>query len=195
MISYVGIDVETTGLDARDDDLIELGIILLNEALYPVKSFSSVINPGDVDASIEKMPEFVYDMHMENGLIPEMENAPSVSNVEKMACNFLIDNDAVNLPMVGSSITLDRNFLQEHMPRLYSLIHYQSIDATSLRLAANTTGADTNDVYQWSDEYAEGIFSQFDENFIGKEHRVIYDIIKSVSLIKSSIAYISSPPF
>lgn len=195
MIEYVGIDVETTGLNEREDDLIELGIVLLNENLMPVKSFSSVINPGDVDACVNKMNDFVYDMHMGTGLISELEDAPTLGEVEKMACDFLIDNEAINLPMVGSSITLDRNFLREHMPRFFDLIHHRSIDATSLRLAANVTGASTDDLYTWANEHAEWVFSQFDDDFVGEEHRVIYDVLKSASLIKSSIAHISNPPF
>lgn len=195
MVSYIGVDVETTGLEESEHDIIELGIVLLNESLQPIKSFSSVIKPEDVDKTIEKMSEYVYDMHMDTGLINELEEAPSLSSVEKMACDFLVDNDAVGLPLVGSSITLDRNFIREHLPTLYGLIHYQSIDATSLRIAANTTGCSNSDIYGWSDSYFEMMFENSDEDFIGKEHRVIYDILKSISLIKASIALISAPPF
>lgn len=140
------IDVETTGLDPDREHLLEISLIITDNALNPVADPVSVL----IDPSVEDThpdykvgsdiartaDDFIRDMHTSNGLFADLDAGLGVAPDE---ADGLIA-DAINLAageggkplLAGNSITLDRNFLQVHAPKTYGALHYRSIDVTSI---------------------------------------------------------------
>ncbi|KAB1638579.1 3'-5' exonuclease family protein [Pseudoclavibacter terrae] len=52
----------------------------------------------------------------------------------RIAAYFESHADGVPLLLIGNSITLDRNFLREHLPLTFAKLHHRSVDLTSVEL-------------------------------------------------------------
>ncbi len=95
--TFVIVDVETTGLDARQDAIIEIAAIVLCENDI-VDQFSSLINP------FRQVPPFVTRL---TGITQEMvEDAPSMHTVRSRLRPLLADH-----VVVGHNVDFDMGFL------------------------------------------------------------------------------------
>lgn len=104
---FVCLDVETTGLKAKDDEIIEIAIVLFDREKI-IKEWSSFVRPSI------KIPEFVKKL---TGIKDEdLKNAPLISELEEEIKNFIDDK-----PIVGHFINFDINFLSEKNIRLQNL--------------------------------------------------------------------------
>lgn len=140
------IDVETTGLDPHKELLLEISLIVTDNALNPVADPVSVLIENDIDGShLGELPgaavarrsdDFIRNMHTTNGLLGDLDNGSGIPLAEADA----LIADAIRAaageesrPLLGgNSITLDRNFLEVHAPQTYRALHYRSIDVTSV---------------------------------------------------------------
>lgn len=131
----VWIDIETTGLRASECVMLELALVITDDDLNVLNTFQRVI--GASQADIDRAPSVVYDMHMKSGLLGEClhPGAPSFLDVEIEALEWLraCEVPEGELPLAGSSLILDRSFLDEWMPKLHSYFHYRSIDVSSVK--------------------------------------------------------------
>lgn len=182
--ALLGFDCETTDLDphaAPPAGLLEVGLVAFTADLQPICEWSSlVVSPAAMgQMAVEQVPKVVNDMHTENGLFDELaellETAPvglfTPAAVEQRAMSWMAENDIPRgLPMLGSSVTLDRAFLAKEMPALLDAFHYRSVDASSVRLAAEVVAGVTVDV-------PEG----------PPAHRVIADIHASAALVRATL--------
>lgn len=172
------IDLETTGLDARSDVPLEIGIILTDRYLEVVDYYSSVIMENDFD--LDSMPDIVKVMHQRSGLLEDIARGDfflSRERADKNIVHWLTEDHGIEkgtLPMAGSSIgSLDRPFTQQHFPRLNAFLHYRNIDISSVKELARI----------WSPELVD----LWDEVSGGKEaatHRVIDDARNSIEEYK-----------
>ena len=177
---YLGFDAETTGINPADSILLEIRMIAYDDQLRPLESWSSLVNAdsyADYRAN-GSVVDVVDEMHTKNGLWDDLAHATedtSSAAVEALALAWIKEHNYHRLPMLGSSITLDRSFLSAEMPQLLDAFHYQSVDATSLcLLAENTVG------FMPADYLEEGSRS-------GKSHRVLADIERSAALIRENL--------
>jgi oligoribonuclease len=109
--------------------------------------------------------ETVVDMHTKNGLWDEVGITPfTVRAAEDILVAWILNASAEQLPLVGNTISFDRNFLRFHMPHLESLFHYRSLDISSIKIAANL----------WAP------LSEADKPQQDKKHRVISDMYDSL---------------
>lgn len=166
------------GLIAYDAEFNELGHIvrLTNDAMTH-KHVEELAHKGAID-------DYVEAMHTDNGLwheffvLPFMAHTlpPTIAAIEDELIAWLehftdVDSDNTIQPIVvGSSITLDRVFLQTFMPRLHGKLHYRSIDATSLKEALVAPGIIAPDTLA---------------DIPDSDHRVLGDIRRSVATIQA----------
>ena len=98
MTSIIAIDIETTGLDAERDAIIEIGVVRFNGHRVE-DEFSTLINPG------RHIPEFITNL---TGIEDVMvRQAPRLSEIVKELESFVGD-----LPVVGHNVRFDAGFLQ-----------------------------------------------------------------------------------
>ena len=95
--SYISIDLETTGLNPKEDRIIEIGAIKVIEGKV-VDTFTTFVNPG------RKLEERIVEL---TGIRDEdLADAPTIEEVFPKLEEFLED-----LPLLGHSILFDFSFL------------------------------------------------------------------------------------
>jgi len=100
MPSIVALDIETTGLDARSDSIIEIGAVRFSGARIE-SEWTTLVNPG------KPIPSFISQL---TGITNEMvRNAPPVKAVIQELADFVGDS-----PVLGHNIRFDLSFLQQH---------------------------------------------------------------------------------
>lgn len=163
----VGIDVETTDLDLDTLDLLEVGLIAYDGNFVQLDAVSITIHH---DLNDLRMNGAVAMMHSANSLLEDVQTSDTdVQQAEAFLCKwldkYLDPNGLDHKPYVlGSSVTFDRNVLAKHMPKLYSKLHYRSIDATTIKLLAKLMGVPVN--------------------VNAADHRVFGDIERSLEIIQ-----------
>ncbi len=96
-LTFVSLDLETTGLNAESDRIIEVGAVIL-EAGRVVDSFQGLVNPGHA------LPDFVSVL---TGITDaDLVGAPPFTEIADELTAFIGD-----LPMVGQNYQFDLGFL------------------------------------------------------------------------------------
>lgn len=104
--TYVVIDIETTGLDPRYDEIIEVAAIRV-EAGEIVETFKQLIKPN------QPIPTFITDL---TGITNELlESAPCVSDVIPNFLSF-VENEIV----VGHNVNFDINFIYDNSDKPFT---------------------------------------------------------------------------
>ncbi len=100
---FVAIDVETTGLDFKNDRIIEIGAIKFKEG-KAAEEFSTFINPQ------MSIPSVITEL---TGISDnDLTGAPLFADISEKLVSF-IDN----LPLCGHQIEFDASFLKEELKR------------------------------------------------------------------------------
>lgn len=175
------IDVETTGLDATADDLLEIACVATdNELLTLARGPSLVIkhSPDFVAWKRLSSDPVVVDMHTKNRLWEEVlgDDAVPLRTVELLCIEFFyasareLDVTAPRgrIPLAGSTVSFDRAFLKRHMPLFESCFHYRNIDVSTIKELARRWRPQVSDQY---DAIAKDI---------PKQHRAMPDVMASI---------------
>ncbi|ANE09035.1 exonuclease domain-containing protein [Corynebacterium glutamicum] len=204
--AYIGLDIETTGLDPHNDSILEVGVGFFDTNLNLIHVTSQVIGYDQkyFTKMVHSMPEVVKEMHTKNGLIDDIltSDNPRRREVEDSLCDLIDEYTDEQLPMLGSSITFDRSFLDEYMPKLHQRFHYRSLDATSAKFAALSQFHEENqpEIETAISDLSESLtHAMIEEHGLSKDvaipHRAAYDLIASAALVKSSMAMVKSLGF
>lgn len=150
------IDLETTGLDPHTDQILEIGVVIIDEALAEVDAFSVLVDTPttrlwawetDRDRHMGADLGVAKEMHLANGLVDELLAAPqgersevisavsdAVEGAGALIAAVLDRHDITDpVPMVGSSVrALDGPFLEVHAPALAARFTHRTIDASAL---------------------------------------------------------------
>jgi oligoribonuclease len=127
------IDLEMTGLDAQSDVIIQAALIVTDRDLQPLDEYCcDIFQP---DEALARMAPFVRDMHEKNGLIERVRASRiDLREAQRQLLSrvaALCEHPAV---LCGSSIWVDRTFIDRAMPALGGYLHYRMIDVTSVKL-------------------------------------------------------------
>lgn len=96
--SYVAIDLETTGLNPKEDRILEIGAVKIRGGNVE-KEFSTLINPK------REITDRIVDL---TGITEKMvENAPAIQEIIEEVIAFCED-----LPLLGHNILFDYSFLK-----------------------------------------------------------------------------------
>jgi DNA polymerase-3 subunit epsilon/ATP-dependent DNA helicase DinG len=99
MTSIVALDIETTGLDPKTDEIIEIGAIRFNSRRIE-DEFSTLINPG------RTIPGFITKL---TGITNAMvRSSPTIDDVLPELEDFIAD-----LPILGHNVQFDISFFKE----------------------------------------------------------------------------------
>lgn len=161
----VWIDCEMTGLDIEQDGLCELALIITDFDLAPVhEGMTVVIHPGE--AVLDRMGDFVRNMHETSGLMAEITNGVTPEEAEHQALEYVNRFvPAGRRPLVGgNTIGMDRRFISKYLPLLDERMHYRSIDVSTIKELAR----------RWYPE----TFHRAPEKHGG--HRALADIAESI---------------
>ena len=159
---YTVIDLETTGLDPRWCDIIELAAIKIRDD-EPIDTFSSLINVGyDIDEFITELTGITNDM---------LKDAPRISSILPNFLEF-IGNDIV----VGHNVNFDINFIYDNAEKL-SDYYFDNDYVDTMRLARRLLP-----------ELNHHRLFDLKEHFsidVEESHRALADCISTLSIFKS----------
>ena len=118
--SFVVFDIETTGLDSFENEIIEIGALKVKDGKV-VDSFDHLIKPN------HPISDFITDL---TGITNEMvENAESIEEVLEQFINFIGDNI-----LMGHNVNFDINFVYDHAEKYNNhILNNDFVD--TLRLA------------------------------------------------------------
>ena len=132
--NLIWIDLEMTGLDTENDQIIEIATIVTDKDL-------NILGEGPVyaihqpDGVLDKMDEWNQKQHRKSGLYDRVRASEwTVSDAEAGTLDFLQRYcDKGKSPMCGNSICQDRRFLHRQMPQLEQFFHYRNLDVSTFK--------------------------------------------------------------
>ncbi|POH58999.1 oligoribonuclease [Arthrobacter glacialis] len=130
----VWIDCEMTGLDAVNDALIEVAVLVTDSELNILgDGVDVVIKPSD--EALAQMGDFVRDMHTSSKLIEELAGGTTMEDAQAQVLAYIQKYvpQPNKAPLAGNSIGTDKVFLSRDMPELVEHLHYRVIDVSTIK--------------------------------------------------------------
>jgi oligoribonuclease len=147
--ALVWIDVETSGLDASTETLLEVACLVtdLDLNILDGGGYQSTIlwAPQEIARLRANADPFVQDMHEGTGLWAKCSNPERSLPVEVVEANLLAYITALvperrTARCAGNSVRLDLNFLDRWLPAVTAHLHYRMLDVSTLTGAAQWWG-------------------------------------------------------
>jgi oligoribonuclease len=163
--NLIWIDLEMTGLDTQQDEIIEIATIVTDVNLN-ILAEGPVIAIHQPQAILDGMDEWNQRQHGGSGLLDRVRQSQfSEAEAQAETIQFLQQYvPAGASPMCGNSICQDRRFLARTMPELEAYFHYRNLDVSTLKELMS----------RWSPSLSEGFSKQ------GK-HLALDDIKDSIA--------------
>lgn len=190
MTNLAWVDLETTGLNPRQDEILEIGIVVTDNDLQERSAVQFLMNPWgpQLEAGIQACDPFIIDMHNASGLFDDLRDDKKHKFncwdglIESLIADFLSDHDAVGSPMCGSTVHFDRNFLNQHLRKVEALFHYRNIDVSTVKQLYNIE-LERDMVQNPRLSIEEGDFPLW-KGSDPKPHRALDDIRESIAELK-----------
>lgn len=143
-MALLWLDLETTGLSATDDAIVEVAWTLTDSELRPITNSDEVktmlVDLGtDEWSRLANARQIVLDMHTDSGLIDELQD-PMLEHysLEEIASDIMNEID-VCVPseepiyLAGASVHFDLGFIRAWMPELASRLSHRVYDTSTLK--------------------------------------------------------------
>ena len=132
------LDVETRGLTAGEDALLEVGWRITDLDLNTIGQKRWLLWDTGIATRLNHMSAFVRDMHTKNNLLMEARAfGQPVDYVWRDMVDWLQgDMDITSegkLPISGSSVSMDVAFLNHFLPDIAAQFHYRIIDNSTVK--------------------------------------------------------------
>ena len=128
-------DCEMTGLDLRQDALIEIAVLVTDSELRVLDEGVDIVITAP-DELLAGMQPVVREMHAHSGLTEAVRaSTTTVAEAEQQVLDYLRKHvpEARTVPLCGNSIATDRAFLARDMPELDAFLHYRMVDVSSIK--------------------------------------------------------------
>ncbi len=164
----VWLDMEMTGLDPQKERIIEVAVVITEPDLTVVAEGPVlVIHQGD--ALLDAMDSWNRSTHGKSGLIDKVKASTlTEAQAEIELIDFLSKYvPAGKSPLCGNTVSQDRRFMFNYMPKLEQFFHYRTIDVSTLKELAR----------RWKPELLKGFEKR-------SKHEALADIYESIDELK-----------
>jgi len=163
--NLIWIDLEMTGLEPQQDQIIEIATVV-TDANLKILAQGPVIAIHQPDEILQAMDNWNTRHHAASGLTRRVQQSSSnVADAERETLEFLRAYVAPGKsPMCGNSICQDRRFMARLMPELEAFFHYRNLDVSTLKELARL----------WKPELTGGFVKQ-------GAHLALDDILESIA--------------
>ena len=174
--NLIWIDLEMTGLDTVNDQIIEIATVVTDKNLN-ILAEGPIMAIHQSDEIMAGMDNWNQKQHGGSGLIERVRNSTTTEAMaEAETIAFLSQYiDAGKSPMCGNSICQDRRFMARCMPELEAFFHYRNLDVSTLKELA----------VRWKPEVTKGFKKK-------GSHLAMDDIIDSIDELRYYRAEIMS---
>ncbi|WP_297484916.1 oligoribonuclease [Ferrovum sp.] len=164
----VWVDMEMTGLDPMRDRVIEVALVVTNNALEVVAE-GPVLVIHQPDEVLDAMDDWNKGTHQRSGLIDRIRASTlTAAEAEEQLVEFLKAHvPAGESPMCGNSVCQDRRFMANYLPRLEQYFHYRNLDVSTLK--------------ELSKRWKPAVYGAFKKS--GK-HEALADILESIDELR-----------
>ena len=153
-----------TGLDPNADRILEAGIIVTDKFLEPIFEWeTAVVQPSQV---LENMNDWCKHHHANSGLIDRIPKGISEDELDERLAEIILKYFKKKNPVVicGNSISQDRKFIDQYLPKFSERLHYRMLDVSSFKIV-----------------YREMLGREFKKQ---NTHRALEDIKESIAELK-----------
>jgi oligoribonuclease len=163
--NLIWIDLEMTGLDTVNDEIIEIASVVTDGNLN-ILAEGPVIAIRQPEELLDRMDDWNMQQHGGSGLLDRVRRSNHTeATAEAETLAFLEQYvPAGASPMCGNSICQDRRFMARTMPKLEAHFHYRNLDVSTLKELAN----------RWAPSIAEGFTKE-------SKHLALDDIRDSIA--------------
>jgi oligoribonuclease len=164
----VWIDLEMTGLDPKNDTIIEIATIVTASDLNLIAE-GPVLAVYQTDKALSVMDDWNIKHHGESGLIDRVKASNiSLEQAQQQTIDFLALHVPKGAsPLCGNSIGQDRRFLVKYMPALEDYFHYRNVDVSTVKELAR----------RWAPEVFSGVKKK-------NTHQALDDIRESIEELR-----------
>jgi oligoribonuclease len=128
-------DLEMTGLDPSRHVIVEIATLVTDDDLAVVAEGPDLVVTAPPEA-LAAMDDVVRDMHTRSGLVAAIEaSTTTLEEAGRATLAFLREHLPApgRVPLCGNSIGTDRRFLAAYLPEVETLLHYRSIDVSTVK--------------------------------------------------------------
>jgi len=160
----IWIDLEMTGLDPQNDQIIEIATIITDSRLNIV-AYGPSLAIHQPEEIMKKMDDWNTKQHTQSGLVERVRQSTiTLLEAQKQTLAFLKQYvPAKASPMCGNTVCQDRRFLARWMPALEAHFHYRHLDVSTVKELAKL----------WAPEIFKGLTKQ-------SKHLALDDIKESI---------------
>ncbi len=127
-------DLEMTGLDPKQHVIVEIATLITDDDLTIVAAGPELVVHA-TEEQLALMDQVVVDMHTKSGLLDQIRaSTVTLEEAGAQTLAFLAEHiEPGVVPLCGNSIGMDRRFLAEYLPEIEGLLHYRSIDVSTIK--------------------------------------------------------------
>jgi oligoribonuclease len=128
-------DLEMTGLDPVRHRIVEIATLVTDDDLEIAAEGPDLVIAASED-DLAGMDEVVRGMHTRSGLLDAVRASPtSLEEAGAATAAFLREHlpEPRSTPLCGNSIGTDRRFLAAWLPEVEGLLHYRSVDVSTVK--------------------------------------------------------------
>lgn len=141
---FVWIDLETTGLDPKGGNILEVAWFITDNWEIVSQPQSYVVTPGPDTFELVKQDTVVQFMHENSGLLKDLVVGDTLllEDIEDLILKDIhkYNYDEVTPIIAGASVHFDRGWIAEHMWRLDRELSYRHFDVSTLIKFFNDLG-------------------------------------------------------
>jgi len=139
------IDLETTGLEAHDGEILEVGWFISDNWEILSEAKSAIVTPTRQTFDLMKQDLVVSSMHRDNGLAADLVLSNHTRVIEDIEDEILADLEEVvdrfTPPVLaGASVHFDRKWIEMYMPRLDWALSHRHFDVSTLKMFFDDMG-------------------------------------------------------
>lgn len=164
----VWLDMEMTGLDPEKERIIEVAVVVTEPDLTIVAE-GPVLVIHQPDALLDAMDSWNRSTHGKSGLTGRVKASTLAEAQAELALIEFLSKyvPAGKSPLCGNTVSQDRRFMFNYMPKLEQFFHYRTIDVSTLKELAR----------RWKPELLKGFEKR-------SKHEALADIYESIDELK-----------
>ncbi len=183
---YVSLDFETTGLDVKKDEAIQIGLVEIDVNGKPIKEFKSFVKPQKDISELRDLVAYITGIKMD-----DIKDAPSILDLKDEILDFFGEN----VVLIWHNIEFDIAFMQKYFGEVQ---YYSTLDTLILAQSfvhfAPSYALDVLVEHLLSKEKFKNTFDKihggvaFDSNDV---HDALYDSKNSLALFFYLLSYMT----